>query len=250
MKKAYEKLYEDCIASESFFDDAHFVSMSGEYYQDNTRKFLLIGRATNGWGAMDTLTKESFANEAEAQFNNHDRWNWIESINGVLYSTHDRYEKNLAKRYCIDKKPYWTYTREIWKQLSGTIHENDIWQKNIAWSNLYKVSPKQSDNPDWNSQQIQQKSCIEILKRELELYTPSHIPIISGFDWFEPFAELFTDVCDTGKRNILRGPKKNDVFVEGTAMYKNAKVVIACRPEWRDCEGYVDAISKAFNTKQ
>ena len=88
------------------------------------------------------------------------------------------------------------------------------------------------------------------MKRELELYTPSHILIISGFDWFEPFAELFTDVCDTGKRNILRGPKKNDVFVEGTAMYKNAKVVIACRPEWRDCEGYVDVISKAFNTKQ
>lgn len=246
MKTAYKKLYEDCICMETFIENAHFVAMEGEHYSKNSRKFMLIGRATNGWGFLATNSKEIFAEEAESQLKSFHRWNWIESINGTLYSTHDR-EKSLVERYCIDKKPYWAYTKEIWKRLSGSIHDDEIWQKNIVWSNLYKVSPTKSDNPDWKSRQIQQAACIGILKKELEIYNPTHILIITGFDWFEPFAHLFENVNDTGKRNILRGKNKNAVYVEGTATYKNAKVVIACRPEWRESKKYVSDILSAFN---
>ena len=246
MKQAYEKLYDDCSILETFRNDAHFVSMQGKYYSKNERKFMLIGRATNGWGSLDTQSKQSFGTDAESQFNSLNRWRWIESINGTLYSTHDRDETNLAKRYCIDKKPYWAYTKAIWTQLPGLIHDDEIWMENIAWSNLYKVSPPQSDNPDWHSQEIQREACKEILKKELEVYQPTHILVITGFDWFAPFSVLFSNVHDMGKRNVLRGENKNEVYVEGTATYKNAKVVIACRPEWRDSMGYVSAVLNAF----
>lgn len=94
MKSAYEKLYEVCSVKESFFDAAHFVAMQGEHYQNNTRKFLLIGRAPNGWESWGKLTKNEFGSKAEEQFKDYSRWSkWIESINGTLYSTHDR-EKN------------------------------------------------------------------------------------------------------------------------------------------------------------
>ena len=246
MKELYKNLYDDCLLNNSFFNDAHFVSMQGVYYSENTRKFMLIGRATNGWGSLNTLNKETFGNEAAEKFEDLDRWNWIESINGTLYSAHDS-EKNLAKRYCLDKKPYWSYTKSIWKQLTGSVFDDDIWQKNIVWSNLYKVSPLVSGNPDLKYQQIQRKACIEILKKELEIYQPTHILVVTGFDWFEPFSCLFENVHDFGCRNILRGKNKNEVYVEGTATYKNANVVIACRPEWRDGNGYITEVLKTFN---
>lgn len=246
MRRVYEKLYDDCSTIETFYNDAHFVSMQGKYFSNNERKFMLIGRATNGWGSLDVLSKQDFGIDAESQFNSLKRWSWIESVNGILYSTYDREEKNLTKRYCIDKKPYWTYTKAIWEQLPGMIHSDEIWMENIAWSNLYKVSPSQSNNPDWNSQEIQRKACIEILKKELEAYKPTHILAITGYDWFKPFSILFDDVYDIGKRNILRGKNKNEVYVEGIATYETAKVVIACRPEWRDRIKFVSSVLDAF----
>lgn len=113
----------------NFVCDAHFVSVQGEYYSNNTRKFMLIGRVTNGWCSLNTLNKEIFGNEAVKQFEDLNRLSWIESINGILYSTHDREESNLIKRYCVDKKPYWIYTKSIWKLLPGSVTTDDIWQK-------------------------------------------------------------------------------------------------------------------------
>jgi len=246
MRLLYEQLYEDCSASESFFRDAHFVSMQGEHYLKNSKRFMLIGRAPNGWGSLDTQSRETFGKDAESQLRSYDRWNWIESVNGTLYSTHDRHETNLSKRYCIDKKPFWTYAKSIWKQLPGSFTEDDVWQKNIVWSNLYKVSPFEKDNPDWQTRQLQYQACLQILKRELELFQPTHILIATGFDWFEPFSSLFEQVVDTGKRNVARGRGKNEVYVEGTAAYRGAKTVIACRPEWRDRSGYVAEVVKTF----
>lgn len=245
MEKLYEKLYEDCAARSEFFGEAHFVAMQGEHYARNSRKFMLVGRATNGWGSLDTGSKEAFGADAQSQLESFHRWNWIESVNGTLYSTHDR-GKSLPKRYCIDKKPYWAYTKSVWKQLPGTVCDDEVWQKNIVWSNLYKVSPSGNGNPEPESRQIQREACVEILKRELELFRPTHILFTTGFEWFRPFAGLFEDVYDTGRRNVMQGKNKNEVYVEGTASYRGAKVVVACRPEWRRGSKYVADILAAF----
>jgi hypothetical protein len=219
--------------------------MKGTCYAQNELRFMLIGRAPNGWESLNAQNGEAFGNEAEQLFNT-DRWNWIEVINGTQYSTHDKDQSDLKNRYCIDKKPFWTFSKAIWEKLSGQSSTNLIWQKNIVWSNLYKVSPKNSDNPSWHSQQMQQQVCMDILKKELDVYQPTHVLVVSGFDWFEPFASIFEKVQDTGVRNILRGESKNEVCVEGKATYNNAKVVIACRPEWRNKEAYVEEVAEAF----
>ena len=95
MNLLYKKLYEDCSISENFFQCAHFVSIKGEYFEQNSKKFMLIGRAANGWESLNTQNKESFGDEAEEQFYNYKRWNWIENINGILYSCDNKKEKKL-----------------------------------------------------------------------------------------------------------------------------------------------------------
>lgn len=246
MKELYEKLYDDCSSFENFKNDAHFVSMQGPFYQENSKRFLLIGRSTNGWGSLTTTSREAFGHKAQEQFEDLTRWNWIENHDGTLYSTHDKEEKNYSKRYCLDKKAYWSYTKSIWDQLPGEAHPCDVWMENIAWSNLYKVSPFKGNNPDDKLKELQLDACKSILKKELEIYKPTHILIFTGYDWFDPFADLFENVKSTGERNISRGKNKNTVYVEGTATYGDAKVVITCRPEWRDKDSFVSAVISAF----
>lgn len=246
MKELYRRLYNDFYTFPEFDSCAHFVSMCGELYDKGTRRFMLIGRSTNGWGTLNTASETAFGGAAQAELDDHKRWNWVESIGGTLYSTHDQDKSDLTKRYCIDKKPYWDYAKAIWLQLPGNVQSNDIWMESIAWSNLYKVSPKNSGNPSPKIQQIQLATCKEILKHELEIYRPSHILMITGFDWFFPFSDLFENVKDSGNRNVLRGVNKNAVYVEGTATYGDAKVVINCRPEWRDKAAFVSAALLAF----
>ncbi len=109
MTELYEQLFNDFRTDPEFERYAHFVSMCGEQYNKGTRRFMLIGRATNGWGTLTAESAAAFGKAAQSGFDDHERWNWIEAIDGTLYSTHDQDQSNLSKRYCIDKKPYWDY---------------------------------------------------------------------------------------------------------------------------------------------
>lgn len=97
---------------------------------------------------------------------------------------------------------------------------------------------------------MQAKVAIALLQEEIRIFKPTHILFMAGMDWFEPFSANFEDVQFLGV-NISRGSGKNKIFVEAKACYvseneSRCKVVVACRPEGRNKEGYVDAILKAF----
>lgn len=250
MLNLYRQLYADCCNLPGFKTESHFVSMHGEHYMQNSRRFLLIGRSTNGWDSLNANSAESFGAEAEKQFNDVTRWDWVESVNGTIYSRYYKSKEKPSKRYCLDKKPYWAYSKAIFEQLPDTVKDAEIWMQNIAWTNLYKISPKNPDNinnnPDSKFMKIQLNTCIEILKEELEYFNPTHILIMSGFEWFKSFSSIFTDVVDSGQRNICRGKNKNNIFLEGRAKYKKAPVAISCRPEWRDKEGFVSSVLSAL----
>lgn len=246
MKELYEKLYDVFNNLESFKNNAHFVSMQGPFYQQNSRRFLLIGRATNGWMSLPTASRDFFGNEAQKQFDDRTRWNWVEAHDDTLYSAHDKGKKNYSQRYCLSKKPFWYYTKAIWYQLPGDIQSCDIWMKNIAWSNLYKVSPITGHNPNEKSKSIQLDVCKSILKKELEQYQPTHILISTGYDWFAPFADIFENVKKNENLNSKHGKDKNNIYVEGTASYGDAKTVISCRPEWKNKQVFVSSIVSAF----
>ncbi|MBQ8508556.1 MAG: hypothetical protein IJ493_01475 [Clostridia bacterium] len=238
MKNAYEQLYIDCLSQDTFLTSAHFAAMKGQYYDVAGLRFLLIGRAANGWGRLDTASAKAFGEDAVRQFGDYGRWDWIESVNGVLYNAHDRDKSVKSKRYCIDRKPFWSYAKAVWQSFGQAPYTGDVWMKNIAWSNLYKVSPLNGGNPAPRMLKAQQAACIEIVKQELALLHPTHILIMTGFDWFAPFSPLFD--------HVRRLDEPRPACVEGTASYGGAKVVITCRPEYRDKKRFLADTAEAF----
>ena len=242
MKELYKNLYHSCEYFEDFCHAAHFVAMKGRFYDTNTKRLLLVGRATNGWDSLEAKDEDSFGEQAEHLFYDVSRWNWIDVVDGVLYSAHnDGNYKKKKDRYCVSTSPFWYYAKAIWEQLPGTSEESQRWMENIAWSNLFKVSPKMEGNPPREYIDAQKEICNEILYREMEMLKPTHILFMTGYDWFEDFVECFEDIKPLGKNRT--GKNKNDVYVEATAKFHGVNVVVACRPEYRKKDLYVQSVA-------
>lgn len=248
MKDSYAKIYSEFSKNNELTTMAHFVAIRGRNYEENhDRRLMIVGRAPNGWLQFTDYSNETeFGKIAEDQFCAQDRMThsngdliqengWLDNKNGSLYSFH-------CPNYCVSNKAFWSYSKRIFDLLIPDREGEDIWPEQIVWSNLYKVSPVNSGNPTYEIMKRQKDICIDILKKELDFFAPTHILLITGYDWFEPFATVFNNVESRGEKNINRGAHKNKVYVEGTATYGNAKVVIACRPEFRDQDGYVKEV--------
>lgn len=236
MKGLYAELFRACKDLNGFLEKINFVAINGNIDKQKS-KFMLIGRVCNGWDKWGINNCEEYSNKAYNEFKDKDknRWGWIEERGGALYNSKD---------YCVSNKPFWDYSKSIWEYISGC-EAIGKWMENIAWSNLYKVAPE-SGNPKDEYKRAELEICKKILAREFELIKPTHIFMPVGYDgWFKDFEDIFSDVKYIGK-NVLRGKNKNDVYVEATAKWKEAKVVVSCRPEFRKKEDFIKAVIEYF----
>ena len=209
---AYKHLYRDCCSDRDFMNCAPFVAKKGKYYSSNSRRLLLIGRATNGWGSAETVKSEaSFIDEVIKQTNESDGFAWIENQNGIL-----RIPGNTG--YSLSRSSFWNYARNIWMLLPGDVQNSPVWMDNIAWTNLYKLAPVAKGNPSRVMIEKQVSACVDILWEEIKLL----------------------NVIESEEKNHLSGRRKNQVYVEGTGVYNNIPVVVTCRPELRSKEKFVE----------
>lgn len=256
-----------------------FTAMEGHKYRSchtvtgDEFRFMLIGRAVNSWteykcvdegrdsfiaASMRNLRNEENALDPDCK-NEHrgkDRFEWIKTNKNTAVNAYrpniDNMNFELDKPYRVSASALWSYPKEVWSRLYGkTQNWEERWFENIVWSNLYKIAPEKGKNPDEDDQLIQREACIELLNEEIQYFKPTHILVVSGYDWFECFNCSGFQVTDLGVRNVSNGKEKNSVFVEGIGYYNfsegtKAKVVVTCRPEYRSKDGYVDEIINGF----
>lgn len=230
-------------------------------------RMMLVGRAVNGWEEYTgkDSTKEAFVNASLANLENSplvlkhgkDRFEWIATDErGVTnLGVNDNFDKNTGKPYNLKRCRFFSDTKEIWEKLSGKCDEspnwNERWFENIIWTNLFKISPRLGGNPSAKLQKLQECICIKLLKEEIEFFRPTHILFLTGYDWFEPFLKIFSNMTFIG-RNELSGKNKNNIYVEATAEYTtkkdvDCKIVVACRPELRAKDKYIEQVSMYLN---
>lgn len=242
------KLWNDVCASPSLSPEerekqsaSQFAATKGEKYDQNEVKLLLVGRAPNGWNLLDENhpTPEKMAEWADDRlYRSAECGSWVEKRGNALYAKGQSYRLGT----------FWNYAEEIWLRLQPPGYTEDtssVWLENIAWSNLYKLSPE-SGNPSDESKELQKQICCEMLKEEVRAFKPTHILMMTGWDgWAENFADCFKNRDDIG-RNICRGENQNKVYVEATGKIEGVNTVVLCRPEFRKKASYVEAAVKAF----
>lgn len=226
---------------------SHFSGMKGTKYDHQETRLLIVGRAVNGWMQLNTEDAEKFACDAiEAMQTN--SFSWLVFDNGVLRND---YQKD-GKYYYLNDSPFWRTNKKIWMSISDNSNfkdsEQNKWVDYIAWTNLYKVAPKDTGNPTTTMAKKQLDACKKILKSEIEKFKPTHILFVTGYEgWFEKFKDIFDIEFKNIKKNEYRGENKNSFFAEASGITsKGIKVVVACRPEFRDENLYVSDVVNSF----
>ena len=262
LKQGYENLYNSANIAQGYrfnkqkvyFDQlSHFVGMKGKQYDKQKIKLLIVGRAVNGWEALKELSSaKGFSEEAAEKFNNN-TFNWV-----VYDSKKDTLRNDYldnGEYYWLNDSPFWRTNKQIWKVISNNTNfkddENDRWVDYIAWTNLYKIAPKDTGNPTTTMAKKQLAACTDILRAEIEKFNPTHILFVAGYEWwFEDFSDIFgvgTFDKNKVKKNEYRGENKNNYFVEASAVTPDGiKIVVSCRPEFRDEKLYIDDITNTF----
>lgn len=253
MKNLYKNLYNDanvtyrCNNERIGLEDlSHFVAMRGKKYETEDVRLFVIGRAPNGWESLPCDSAESFSNAAEHEFNT-DGFTWIADNGNSFYSLHNIPEDG-KRVYYLSKSPFWRVIERVWRGLSGS--DDFRFVDHIAWSNLYKIAPKKSGNPTTTMCKKQFAACKEILQAEIDLYNPTHILFITGYDWW--YADPICDFSALFENNKRIGSNNEDssIYVEGLSQYKLGDklipAVITCRPERRDKTAFCNAILDAF----
>lgn len=278
LKQAYKQLYDDVTNSDwgqEFVNEAtatltSFTAMQGHKYKDQSIKFMLVGRAPNGWGEKrDLSSAEAFAQFSLASLHNQtdtlsggkDRFEWIACDTEHPYPQ-NQYREGVDESpedflpggkcfYRLKRSQFWNYSSQIWAKLNDVDSASDIWQgrwfESILWSDLYKIAPISSGNPTSKLQSIQFDACFNILKNEIKLLKPTHILFATGSWWFEKFKLEFENMSDDiSFRYQELAQESSLVEAVGSFTYSNGtlcKFVVAPHPQGKG-KRYIEDVFK------
>ncbi len=250
MKEQFIELYEELVMpftdGKSDFeirkakDDKDFNAMTcvpcfiGKDFGNGNTNIMLVGRAVNGWDAEWCGTYKDIAKQAlNISFD-------MERTNGI-----DFYGENSEESYNYNQCAFMQLGRKVAVLLG--INENDI-ANHLLWTNLYKVAPALSGNPNGKVQKMQRNTAIKLLKKEIDIYKPSHIIFVTDMDWMTTtwrnskkemsFYEALTGINDK--------PKGHNGYVKESGTYNSIPYVICVRPETRKRDEIAYAIISAF----
>lgn len=182
----------------------------GSNYDHSPFRLMYVGRAVNGWefdwhkDTLDGLTDQVFSHGFD--------------IGSICE------HPIQADGYNFNRSPFWQLCRSL-LDMQG---ESFDWASRVAWSNLFKIAPYKTGNPDPKTLTSSINSCIDLILKEIELYKPSHVVFVTDIWWMEP--------VDCAQESFARAlgiqlfPDSSNTIV-GYGIYKNSKIVVTKRPE-------------------
>ncbi len=220
-----------------------FLGTPGSAYD---RQLLVVGRAVNGssgtWTADEMLnpTKRHEVVEQAACHWDDRQLSWVlkywkqisacktcsETYAGRKPQCPKCRGTDTKRLYCTRTSAFWRVIRHVIRNIPFPQSLWDEWPNQVAWTNLYKVSPSSGGNPSTSLQDVQLTYCQQLLRREIEVWQPRRILFLSGYGWMKRFCDALG----------IEGEKTEDArFVQfaGTLASTGAKVVVGPHPQDR-----------------
>lgn len=254
MAKLYGQLFDGIEKSFTECEEKKIttlVPMKGCRYDSEEIKLMVVGRATNGWGEMDsdyTNQKKKYVDDALELLEKDNRasdkgkrFEWIEKEK----------HKPKEKRYNAETKPFWNYTRSILKELSkNKCYEEKDWYQSLLWSNLFPVSFAKEGNPSEGLKDSQLFVAKKLLREQINYFQPTHVLIISNWDgWFS--INKGKEDCNENECQFLQEVKKKenyDEVIKGSGIIGNSNVVVSRRPEFFKKDVFVNDVVAEFKS--
>lgn len=158
-------LYEEMLSQ--FKDKSSLTTFCArwerDFPQEKGKGILFVGRVLNGGKANANLDINVL---------------YDENIKGGIEWT----EKNMSqsknqKKYNVNNSAFWRIIKGI---TQNAYHIQNNWSSQIAWTNLYKISPFEGGNPTREQEKIQLPYCKAILKAEIEILQPQFVIFLTS----------------------------------------------------------------------
>ena len=220
----YDQLLENVGASSHSSQMSVFWPMCGHQFDGD---LFVIGKTANGCDVngnkqdfMQARVRRQIIAKARKTFERED-------VCPMLWLTD-------SKRYHWKGSAFFRVMQRVSLQIDTERAEN--WSSWICYSNLLKVGLTEKNiTPPVSLRKMQLPCNIRLLQQELEEISPRRVLVLTGTEWFRPFADKL------GLK--IRGYTG---LVEGVAMQDERQWVIAKHPMGKREDDLVDEVMKAF----
>lgn len=218
------------IQNETLTAVTHFV---GHHYESSETKFMIIGRAVNGW-EVAFPNCSNLENTLHSIMNQPQRLDDVVDSNGIKYTD----ANGTPKTYYYSRSPFW----RLIKKVLETYGESENWNQKILWSNLYKIAPRKTGNPSWSLIKQDLQLYIDCIVEEINTYKPDKVLFVTDSNFFRPYTQYpsFADALNV----TMQASGK---YIVGTGKYNDSSIVVCKRPEFRSTDEMVIEIKEQFD---
>lgn len=196
--------------------------MTGGLYHQSPVRLMFVGRAVNGWEVPfeDCSTLEATVKSV------------IRQKNRLHEFANEFVVQEDGSKYYYARSPFLRLMRKTVGAFHGT--EED-WYRRLCWSNLFKVAPRNGNNPSWRMVRDHIPQYQEILRQEIILNQPDLVIFVTDIGYFDCYK-------DSKKYKnfmpLLSYPsvitEQNWSYVQAAGLFDNirdTKIIVCCRPE-------------------
>ena len=193
------------VAGYTDYDLRPFCIQWGRSYPtDENTGIMFYGRATNGWITTETDVDKLFDPAFDDRiFARDDQMQWIYDCAG----TDNKYNSN--------RSAFWRIIRQVARGFYPSGEE----LLHVCWSNVCKIAPDGA-NPDNYLYYDQLPACQRIMQKEIEIFSPKHVVLLTGKGWAHDFLFFLNDSKEYlpiasytwGSRYCVKDYKIGEVF--------------------------------------
>ena len=203
------------------------------------RGLLVVGRAVNGW--THDWTRDRAADPAgRAAILAQARSASESAVECPLAWVGKQAGPTEPGVYNTNRSAFWRVTRAVVCRLHEWEPPPPDWSSYVCWTNLYKIAPAGGGNPGGKLEEVQRDLSGDLLQREIAAFEPRRVLVLTGRNWFEPFAARLS--LNVVWRDEARA-------VEGVAEDRGTRWVVAKHPERKPEDSAIAEILDAFKER-
>ncbi|MBD5173775.1 MAG: hypothetical protein HDT08_03960 [Bacteroidales bacterium] len=231
LKPFYQALIDEVPEAKSEEYIKFCIQWGRLYPTEKNTGLMFYGRANNGWVCFDTTVEDIFdPNNPDRAFDRDDQMQWVDECAGD------------TNGYNSNKSAFW----RVIKNVSKAFYPNDELQ-HIVWSNLCKIAPD-GQNPSDALYYAQLPSACEIMKTEIEFFSPRHVVLLTGEGWAMPFLKkiLGTDEPTVVGSEIFGGSNEYEIKVYEK---DNVFYYVSEHPQGKDESTHIESLVKLIRER-
>ncbi len=185
---------------------------------------MICGRSTNGWCWDDFKPW---------------KLNQINNKNKIIHDSIKASQTEWSEHEFNKRSTFWKVARYHTLKTNNEIIDDLHWSKHFVWSNLMKIAPAIRGNPTNMEFNSQVDICTDIIKYEIDFYSPKNLLFITDFDWSFDFISKLG--FDPNKANYTK-------YTRGNYHYnKKTNIIVTVRPEFKSLEKFNKDVEKLLH---